>query len=95
VSTTTKDALAHLQQIAAERQNQRATTPATLTLGEVRDLNARIAWLTDTVVMAAALYFEEIEDPREADFASESLHELALDLVRENPRLKGGFKGGA
>lgn len=88
-----KDTLNRLDQIAAERQNQRASTPVTLTLGEVRDLSARIAWLTDTVVMAAALWFEEIEDQREADYASESLHELALDLVRENPRLKGGFKG--
>jgi hypothetical protein len=94
VSTTTKDALSHLDQIVSERQTQRAATPVTLRLGEARDLQARIAWLTDTVVMAAALWFEEIKDQREANYASESLHALALDLVRENPRLKGAFKGG-
>ena len=93
MATTTKDALDHLSEIVAERQNQRANTPITLTLSEVRDLNARIAWLTDTVVMAAALWFEEIEDDRERNYASESLYELASDLVRETPRLKGAFKG--
>lgn len=89
---SSQNAIENLGQIVADRQNQRANTPVTITLGEARDLNARIAWLTDTVVMAAALWFDQIADKREADYASESLHELAADLVRENPRLKGAFK---
>lgn len=90
---STQKTLNRLDQIAEEYPHSPASTKVQLTLGEVRDIKARIAWLTDTVVMAAALWFEEIKDQREADYASESLHEVALDLVRENPRLKGAFKG--
>lgn len=92
---SSQSTIENLGRIVAERQNQRASTPVTITLGEARDLNARIAWLTDTVVMAAALWFGQIKDQREADYASESLHELAADLVNETPRLKGAFKGAA
>jgi hypothetical protein len=86
-------AIEHLDQIAAGHPHSPASTRVQLTLGEVRDLNARITWLTDSLVAAAALWFGEIEDPSERDYASEELHEIALDLVRENPRLKGGFRG--
>jgi hypothetical protein len=88
-----KTALERLAQIVAEHPHSPGSQRVSLTLGEVRDLNARIAMLTDTVVMAAALWFEEIKDPREADYASECLHETATDLVKTTPRLKGAFKG--
>ncbi len=58
------------------------------TVAAVRELH-RIAAL-----LAAALWFEQIKDEREAGYASESLHETATDLVSDNPRLKGAFKGG-
>ena len=44
---------------------------------------------------AHELWFEEIKDPREADYASECLAETAADLVKANPRLKGAFKSGS
>ena len=89
-----KTALDRLDQIAAEHPHSPASTRVTLTLGEVRDLKARNAWLTDTIVMAAELWFEEITDPSERDYASECLHETAADLVKSTPRLKGAFKTG-
>lgn len=73
----------------------RLTTPITITLDDARAILGHEAYLTDAVVMGAALWFEEIKDPRERDYASESLHETATDLVAANPRLKGAFKGGA
>lgn len=72
----------------------RPNAPVTITLDDARALLGHEAWLTDAVVMAAGLWFEEI-DPRERDYASESLHETATDLVKANPRLRGAFKGGA
>ena len=72
----------------------RLNTPLTIALGEARAILGREAWLTDAVVTGAALWFEQI-DPRERDYASESLHETAVDLVKANPRLKGAFKEGA
>lgn len=89
---STQEAINRLDRITEERPHSPASTKVTLTLGEVREIKARIAWLTDTVVMAAALWFDQIADKREADYASESLHELAADLVNETPRLKGAFK---
>ena len=68
----------------------RLNTPVTITLDQARAILGREAWLTDAVVMAAALWFEEIKDPREADYASECLHETAEDLKHANPRLAGG-----
>lgn len=91
--STRKSTFERLDEVIPAYQDKPASLAAPFTIGEMREIAARIAWLTDTVVMAAALWFEEIEDPRERDYASESLHELACDLVRENPRLKGGFKG--
>ena len=67
----------------------RPNTPITVTLDQARAILGREAWLTDAVVMAAALWFEEIKDPREADYASECLHETAEDLKQANPRLNG------
>ncbi len=72
----------------------RLNTPLTITLDQAKAILGREALLTDAVVMAAALWFEQIEDPRERDYASESLHETAAELVAANPRLKGAFKGG-
>lgn len=73
----------------------RLNTPVTITLGDARALLGQEAFLTDAVVAAAALWFEEITDPGERDYASECLHETATDLVAANPRLKGAFTGGA
>lgn len=67
----------------------RLNTPITITLDQAQAILGREAWLTDAVVMAAALWFEEIKDPREADYASEVLAETAEDLKQGNPRLKG------
>ena len=67
----------------------RLNTPITVTLDQARAILGREAWLTDAVVMAAALWFEEIKDPREADYASECLNETAEDLKQANPRLNG------
>jgi hypothetical protein len=58
----------------------------------IRELEAKVAMLTDTVVMAACLWFGEMEGS-EANYASEVLHETASDLVRNNPRLAGAYKG--
>jgi hypothetical protein len=58
---------------------------------EVRRLRGENAMLTDAVVGAAALWFAQIDSPL-ADYASESLHEMAADLVRKNPRLAGSFR---
>lgn len=71
----------------------RLNTPLTITLDEARAILGREAWLTDTVVTGAALWFEEIKDPRERDYASECLAETAADLVKANPRLKGALPG--
>ncbi len=73
----------------------RLNTPITITLDEATAILGREAWLTDAAVMGAALWFEEITDPRERDYASEALAETAADLVKANPRLNGAFKGGA
>lgn len=60
---------------------------------EVRRLNGEIAMLTDTVVMAAALWFKQIDEySSEGGSASEALHEVAKDLVESNPRLAGSFR---
>lgn len=56
-------------------------------------LKAKAAMLTDTVVMAAKLWFGEYTNESERDYASECLHETASDLVRNNPRLAGAYKG--
>lgn len=60
---------------------------------EVAHLRAQEAMLTDAVVMAAALYFDQLpyRSPA-ADYASEVLHSTAVELVAKNPRLKGAFK---
>ena len=68
----------------------RLNTTVAITLDQARAILGREAWLTDAVVMAAALWFDEIKDPREADYASECLHETAEDLKQANPRLAGG-----
>ena len=59
---------------------------------EVMRLRGLNAMLTDTVVMAAALHFEQIKSASEEGYASEVLHETAAQLVKENPRLAGSFK---
>jgi hypothetical protein len=68
----------------------RLNTPVTITLDQARAILGREAWLTDAVVMAAALWFEEIKDPREADYASECLYETVEDLKQANLRLRDG-----
>lgn len=59
----------------------------------IRELEAQVAMLTDTVVMAACLWFDEIPAGSERNYASEVLHLTASDLVRNNPRLAGAYKG--
>jgi hypothetical protein len=86
-------AFEHLDQILAEHPHSPASTRIPVTLGELRDINGRLVMLTDMVVTAAALWFEQITDRREADYASECLHETASELVKTTPRLKGAFKG--
>lgn len=88
-----KTAIEEVAQILEEHPHSPASTRVSVTLGVLRDIAAKNAMLTDTVVMAAALWFEEIKDQREADYASECLHETATDLVKTTPRLKGAFKG--
>jgi hypothetical protein len=68
----------------------RLNTPVTITLDEARAILGREAWLTDAVMVGAALWFEEITDDRERDYASECLSETAEDLKKANPRLNGG-----
>lgn len=63
-----------------------------LTVACIRELEAKVAMLTDTVVMAACLWFGETTGG-ERDYASEVLHLTASDLVRDNPRLAGAYKG--
>jgi hypothetical protein len=88
-----KTAFEHLDQILAEHPHSPASTRIPVTLGELRDINGRLVMLTDMVVTAAALWFDQIKDQREADYASECLHETASDLVKTNPRLRGAFDG--
>lgn len=88
-----KTAVERLDQIVEEHPHSPASQRVSLTLGEVRDLKAKLAMLADAVVGAAALYFGEL-DSRYEPVASEELQEMALDLVRSTPRLKGAFKGG-
>lgn len=68
----------------------RLNTPITITLDEARAILGREAWLTDAVMVGAALWFEEIKDDRERDYASECLSETAEHLRQANPRLKEG-----
>lgn len=89
---TKQTALEHLNTIVEDHARSLGSTRVTITVGEARDLYAKIAMLTDTVVMAAELWFEEIKDDRERDYASECLHETAADLVKSTP--KGAFKTG-
>lgn len=86
-------AFEYLDRVLAEHPHSPASTRIPVTLGELRDINGQLVMLTDAVVTAAALWFEQIEDQREADYASECLHETASDLVKNNPRLKGAFDG--
>lgn len=60
---------------------------------EIRELRAQVAMLTDTVVMAAALWFGQLDnEPSQRDYASETLHLTALNLVAANPRLAGAYQ---
>jgi hypothetical protein len=58
---------------------------------EIRELKAQVAMLTDLVVSAAALYFEQIGSASERDYLSEALYTHATALVEANPRLAGAF----
>jgi hypothetical protein len=58
---------------------------------EVVRLRGETAMLTDTVVMAAALWFAQLDGPQ-ADYASDCLHDTAKGLVEGNPRLAGSFR---
>ncbi|MGW1436834.1 hypothetical protein ACWD7M_16485 [Streptomyces griseus] len=54
----------------------------------MRELQGRNAMLADAVIGAKELVFEEA--PKElVDYYSESLHELAEDLLKERPHLHG------
>lgn len=59
---------------------------------KIRELEAQVAMLTDTVVMAAALWFGQLDDGPSLDYASEALHLTATELVKANPRLAGAYK---
>jgi hypothetical protein len=76
--------------VAKAGDTARLNTPITITLDQARAILGREAWLTDAVFTAAALWFGEIKDEGEADYASECLHETAEDLKQANPRLTGG-----
>lgn len=66
------------------------TKDAARLVREVQRLRGESAMLTDAVVMGAALWFGHIKGG-EADYASEVLHETAVELVKANPRLAGAF----
>lgn len=69
------------------------TTPTTQASQRIRELEAEVAMLADTVTMAAALWFEEIPPGSERDYASEVLHTMASSVTRQYPRLRGNYKG--
>ncbi len=83
----TKSALQSLREIDDSKAPTR-----TLTRAESRALLGHVAMLTDCVVMAAALWFDEITDSSERDYASEVLFETAEQLKADNPRLQGAVR---
>jgi hypothetical protein len=90
---SSEKALNHLVKVVQDNAGRTGGTRITLTLAQLRDIDARVSWLTDTVVGAAALHAGEITDESEAGYAAEELHEVASALVAEYPRLAGGYKG--
>ncbi len=66
-------------------------TDACALIKELLWLRGHVAELTDAVVMAAALCGGQIEKPSEQGYAVEVLHDLAFQLVEDNPRLKGAY----
>ena len=86
------------ERLAQIEQRTWSKHPLTLTdsearalIAEVRRLRGENAMLTDTVVMAAALWFAQLDGPQ-GDYASEVLHGTAKDLVKRHPRLAGSFR---
>ncbi|GAA1978388.1 hypothetical protein [Kitasatospora viridis] len=87
--------------VTAALSSSPAASAAAITRAVVKALTPRLttleaqnAMLTDTVVVAAALYFDQISKASERDYASEQLHLTASDLVAENPRLKNAYNPG-
>ncbi|MFE6000263.1 hypothetical protein ACFQ6C_25940 [Streptomyces sp. NPDC056454] len=54
----------------------------------MRELQGRNAMLADAVIGAKELVFDEVPEEL-ADHYSESLHELAEDLLKERPHMRG------
>ncbi|MFH8483056.1 hypothetical protein [Streptomyces sp. NPDC018055] len=54
----------------------------------MRELQGRNAMLADAVIGAKELVFDEVP-AKMVDYYTESLHELAEDLIKERPHLRG------
>jgi hypothetical protein len=59
-------AIEHLSEVVQQYAGKPGSQQVTMKVGELRDLYARIGWLTDAVVAAAALHFGEIKNQSEA-----------------------------
>jgi len=57
-----------------------------------RTEDAYIAMLEDAVVAAACVVFDQVPSESEEGYLTEGLHEMALDICRSVPRLRGAFK---
>jgi hypothetical protein len=89
-----KTAVERLDQIVTEHPHSPGSQRVSLTLGEVRDLKARLDWLADMVVAAAALNSGELSR-QEREYVEEELRLVAADLAKSGPRyIPGKFKGG-
>lgn len=53
---------------------------------------AYTAQLEDAVVAAACVVFDQVPSKSEESYLTENLHEMALDICRRTPRLRGAFK---
>ena len=80
-----KTTFERLDEIVAAHQRKPANTAAPLNLGELREIAARIRWLTDMVVAAAALHFGELSR-QEGEYVEEELRLVAADLAKSGPR---------
>jgi hypothetical protein len=80
-----KSTFERLDEVIAACQRKPASTPAPFNLGEMREIAARIGWLTDMVVSAAALHFGELSR-QEREYAEEELQLVAADLAKSGPR---------
>lgn len=80
-----KAALERLTQLVAEHSHSPAGTRVSVTVGELRDLSARIDWLSDMVVSAAALHTGRLSS-QESEYVEEELLLIAAELEKSGPR---------